>query len=457
MHPPWSLLALSCLCLGFGSSQYAPDLITSLPGLSSAPRFRQWSGYLQAGSGKYFHYWFVESQGNPATDPLVLWLNGGPGCSSMEGILEENGPYRIHSDSFLYENPFSWNKVASVLYLESPAGVGYSYSLSRNYQINDEQVAADNYQALQCFFAKFPSFTSNDFYAFGESYAGVYVPSLSLRIVNGPAPINFKGFGVGNGMSNYQLNDESLIEFSYYHGIIGANLWASLNAHCCSGGTCNFYNSTESSCFDAILKAFRLIQGIGLNMYSLYSPCWGARGYQARYATDLASLFREYQFSMANPPAGGPVHGVPKCINSTALYMWMNEDGVRQALHIPSSLPHWELCSSWTHTQYRRQYTDMAPFYRQLLRNDIRVLVYYGDTDMACNFLGGEKFVESLKQRVLRPYQPWYRNKQVAGFFKEYEKITFLTVKGSGHMVPQHRPAQALKMFESFLKNISFL
>ncbi|XP_038610531.1 lysosomal protective protein-like isoform X1 [Tachyglossus aculeatus] len=427
MFPPWSLLALSCLRLGFSSSQYAPDLITSLPGLSSMPSFRQWSGYLQAGSGKYFHYWFVESQGNPATDPLVLWLNGGPGCSSMEGILEENGPYRIHSDSFLYENPYSWNKVANILYLESPAGVGYSYSLSRNYQINDQQVAADNYQALQCFFAKFPSFASNDFYVFGESYAGVYIPSLSLRIVDGLAPINFKGFGVGNGVNNYQLNDETLIEFSYYHGIIGANLWASLNAHCCSVGTCNFYNSTESSCFNAILKAFRLIRGIGLNMYSLYSPCWGAQGYQARYASDMASLFREYRFSKANPPAGGPVHGVPKCINSTALYMWMNEDNVRRALHIPSFLPHWELCSSWTTTQYQRQYTDMAPFYRKLLQNNIRVLVYNGDTDMACNFLGGEKFVASLNQ------------------------------PGSGHMVPQHRPAQALKMFESFLKNTSYL
>ncbi|XP_038610532.1 lysosomal protective protein-like isoform X2 [Tachyglossus aculeatus] len=382
MFPPWSLLALSCLRLGFSSSQYAPDLITSLPGLSSMPSFRQWSGYLQAGSGKYFHYWFVESQGNPATDPLVLWLNGGPGCSSMEGILEENGPYRV---------------------------------------------AADNYQALQCFFAKFPSFASNDFYVFGESYAGVYIPSLSLRIVDGLAPINFKGFGVGNGVNNYQLNDETLIEFSYYHGIIGANLWASLNAHCCSVGTCNFYNSTESSCFNAILKAFRLIRGIGLNMYSLYSPCWGAQGYQARYASDMASLFREYRFSKANPPAGGPVHGVPKCINSTALYMWMNEDNVRRALHIPSFLPHWELCSSWTTTQYQRQYTDMAPFYRKLLQNNIRVLVYNGDTDMACNFLGGEKFVASLNQ------------------------------PGSGHMVPQHRPAQALKMFESFLKNTSYL
>uniref|UniRef100_G3WEW2 Carboxypeptidase n=1 Tax=Sarcophilus harrisii TaxID=9305 RepID=G3WEW2_SARHA len=455
-----SLLVLSGLCWGLSTSQYAPDLITSLPGLAELPNFKQWSGYLQAGLDKYFHYWFVESQGNPESDPLVLWLNGGPGCSSMEGLLAENGPFRINDDGSLYMNPYSWNLVANVLYLESPAGVGYSYSSSQNYKIDDQQVAADNYQALQSFFAKFPNFTSNDFYVFGESYAGVYVPSLSAQIVKGPASINFKGFGVGNGMNNYQLNDETLIEFSYYHGIIGDNLWESLNTYCCSEGVCNFYNSTQEQCLDSILEAYRMIQGVGLNIYNLYAPCWGATGYQERYAADMSNLYRQYQFNVAVPlkePWSSPIPGVPKCINATAMYVWLNQNNVRQALHIPGFLPNWELCSTQVTSQYQRQYMDMAPFYQELLQSNVRILVYNGDTDMACNFLGAEKFVESLNQPVMTTYQPWYYQRQVAGFFKEYEQITFLTVKGSGHMVPQYRPAQALKMFECFLKNTTYL
>ncbi|XP_068943596.1 lysosomal protective protein-like [Petaurus breviceps papuanus] len=452
-----SFLAFSSLCWGLSTSQYGPDLITLLPGLADLPNFKQWSGYLQAGSDKYFHYWFVESQGNPESDPLVLWLNGGPGCSSMEGLLAENGPYRINDDGSLYMNPHSWNLVANVLYLESPAGVGYSYSSSQNYKTNDEQVAADNYQALQSFFSKFPSFTSNDFYAFGESYGGVYVPSLSAQIVSGPASINFKGFGVGNGMNNYQLNDETLFEFSYYHGVIGDNLWDSLNSHCCSEGSCNFYNNTRDDCLDSILEAYRMIQGVGLNIYNLYAPCWGATGYQERYAADVSNLYRKYQFNVAVPALGAPIPGVPECINATAMYVWLNQDNVRQALHIPVFLPNWELCSTQVNFQYERQYVDMAPFYQELLQSNIRILVYSGDTDMACNFWGAEKFVVSLNQPVMMSYQPWYYKRQVAGFFKEYEQITFLTVKGSGHMVPQYRPAQALKMFESFLRNTTYL
>uniref|UniRef100_A0A7N4NGF5 Uncharacterized protein n=1 Tax=Sarcophilus harrisii TaxID=9305 RepID=A0A7N4NGF5_SARHA len=171
-----------------------------------------------------------------------------------------------------------------------------------------------------------------------------------------------------------------------------------------------------------------MIQGVGLNIYNLYAPCWGATGYQERYAADMSNLYRQYQFNVAVPPPGAPIPGVPKCINATAMYVWLNQNNVRQALHIPGFLPNWELCSTQVTSQYQRQYMDMAPFYQELLQSN-----------------------------VMTTYQPWYYQRQVAGFFKEYEQITFLTVKGSGHMVPQYRPAQALKMFECFLKNTTYL
>uniref|UniRef100_A0A8C6YGA8 Carboxypeptidase n=1 Tax=Naja naja TaxID=35670 RepID=A0A8C6YGA8_NAJNA len=179
--------AVFCAILGLCLGQYKPDLVSSLPGLSEVPAFQQWSGYLPAGPGQYFHYWFAESQGNPAADPVVLWLNGGPGCSSMEGFLAENGPFHLHDNGTLYLNPDSWNKVANMLYVESPGGVGYSYAMAYG-----NPVAEENYQALQSFFTKFPDFAQNDFYVFGESYGGIYVPTLTAKIVKGSAAINLK-------------------------------------------------------------------------------------------------------------------------------------------------------------------------------------------------------------------------------------------------------------------------
>ncbi|CAK5080858.1 unnamed protein product [Meloidogyne enterolobii] len=158
-------------------------------------KFNLWS-YLNAGNGNLFYYIFAESQGNPKTDPLVLWLNGGPGCSSLGGLFNELGPYLLNKDGKkLRQNPHSWNKYASVIFLESPACVGFSYnSKVKNVTTGDEEVAAANYAALKDFFTKYPSLKSNPFYLTGESYAGVYIPMLGVKILEGikDSKINLK-------------------------------------------------------------------------------------------------------------------------------------------------------------------------------------------------------------------------------------------------------------------------
>nr|XP_014349153.1 PREDICTED: lysosomal protective protein-like isoform X2 [Latimeria chalumnae] len=419
---------LYCVCwvlIPLAFCQFVADEVTGLPGLSTKPSFRQWSGYLKAGQGKFLHYWFVTSQQNPLKDPLVLWLNGGPGCSSLDGFLSENGPFHVNDDgATLYINEFSWNKIANVLYLEAPAGVGYSYSVDKNYQTDDDKVAENNYLALQSFFVKFPNFTQNDFYVFGESYGGIYTPTLSLKIATGAAKINFKGFAIGNGLTSYALNDQSLIYFGYYHGLFGDILWADLNRHCCQDGNCNFYKNPNPECALVVQQALYIVYDTGLNIYSLYLDCAGGVGPRAqRLQMDISHLFRFYSFKLPSFLAKERAKFDPPCINGTAQHKWLNQADVRKALHIPDSVQTWELCSKEVGEQYSRLYETMFDFYQKLLAMGLRVLVYNGDTDMACNFLGDQWFVQSL------------------------------SLKGAGHMVPQWAPGQAFKMFQSFLTN----
>ena len=162
----------------FGAPQ--EDLIQDLPGLNWATTYSQWSGFLNiTDKGHYLHYWFVQSQNDPTNDPVTvfytvtfiktkkqknkhqnkktqkairknanqyfifcknkqkqtknknkkrqLWLNGGPGCSSLDGLFYENGPFHVTDNATLYNNPYAWNLVSNVLYIEAPIGVGYSY------------------------------------------------------------------------------------------------------------------------------------------------------------------------------------------------------------------------------------------------------------------------------------------------------------------------------------------
>ncbi|KAL2076897.1 hypothetical protein ACEWY4_027498 [Coilia grayii] len=451
------LLCLLASILHAAQAQYAPDEVLELPGMKFKPNYRQWSGYLQASPGKFLHYWFVTSQSDPLKDPVVLWLNGGPGCSSLDGFLSENGPFHVNDDgATLYENPYSWNLVANMLYLESPAGVGFSYSDDQKYKTDDDQVAEDNYLALQSFFAKFPNFTQNELFIFGESYGGVYAPTLSLRVATGGAKLNFRGFAVGNGISSFDLNDQSLIYFAYYHGLLGEDLWRDLNDNCCKDGVCNFYNNSKEACSISVSQAFRIVYESGLNEYALYLDCAGGARSQAAYRRTMSHVFRAYRkhWEANNVLSSSPmVSGVPPCINSTAQMNWLNRADVRKALHIPDTLPAWDICSDVVGGQYEMLYRTVKDVYEKLLSLGLRALVYNGDTDMACNFLGDQWFVEQLGLKTTVPYQRWVCDDQIAGFYQTFGNITFLTVKGAGHMVPQWAPSPALSMLKSFLKD----
>uniref|UniRef100_A0A3Q4BLT2 Carboxypeptidase n=1 Tax=Mola mola TaxID=94237 RepID=A0A3Q4BLT2_MOLML len=454
---------LVCLLAVFqlGSrAHYAPDEVTYLPGATFEISYRQWSGYLQARPGTFLHYWFVTSQRDPVKDPLVLWLNGGPGCSSLDGFLSENGPFHVNDDgTTLYENKFSWNKIASVLYVESPAGVGFSYSDDQKYATDDDQVADDNYRALQSFFVKFPEFIHNDFFIFGESYGGIYVPTLSLCVATGAAKINFKGFAVGNGLSSFAFNDQALIYFGYYHGLFGEDLWRDLNNGCCDKWTCNFYNSSSESCKTAVNVAFSIVHNSGLNEYALYLDCEGGKRSHKGYEMTMSHLFKKYRKNLhihKVMPSSVSLGSVPPCLNTTAQRNWLNRGIVRKALHIADVLPPWDLCSDDVGEQYTTLYPTVKGVYLKLLHLGLRALVYNGDTDMACNFLGDQWFVEDLGLKSTTKYQHWIHDDQVAGFYQQFGNLTFLTVKGAGHMVPQWAPGPAFHMFQSFLTNGSY-
>lgn len=174
----------------------------------TTPRVNQYSGYVTVGENMNMWFWFFESRNNPATDPLALWLNGGPGCSSMVGLFEENGP--CHFVDYASEpsiNEHSWNNVANLIYVDQPVTVGFSYGTNA---VNSTPTAAPYvWTLLQAFFANFPEYESRDFGLFTESYGGKYGPEFSRYIQDKNAQIaadetagemiNLVALGINNG------------------------------------------------------------------------------------------------------------------------------------------------------------------------------------------------------------------------------------------------------------------
>ena len=191
----------------------AQDEVKELDGYYDfSSEFKMYSGYLplQAEPEIKTHYVFITSKNDPANDPLVLWSNGGPGCSSLIGFLSELGPHLVKAgnpDELSYaKNPYSWNNKANMLFLESPPGVGFSINEDPKYQANDSRSAQDNLHAIKEWFKLFPEYAKHKFFISGESYCGMYLPQLATQLfkhIEDIVPdgrLDFQGMLIGNGV-----------------------------------------------------------------------------------------------------------------------------------------------------------------------------------------------------------------------------------------------------------------
>ncbi|KAJ4836419.1 hypothetical protein Tsubulata_031100 [Turnera subulata] len=216
--------------------------ISSLPGQPDGVDFDQYAGYVTVDpkNGRALFYYFVESPQDSSSKPLVLWLNGGPGCSSLGyGAMEELGPFRVNSDGkTLYRNEYAWNNAANVIFLESPAGVGFSYSnTSSDYKTGDKKTADDSYTFLVNWLERFPQYKTRDFYITGESYAGHYVPQLAYTILSHNAngnqtTINLKGIAIGNAWIDDSTGVKGRFDYSWTHALNSDETHAAINKYC---------------------------------------------------------------------------------------------------------------------------------------------------------------------------------------------------------------------------------
>ncbi|KAI9193810.1 hypothetical protein LWI28_000366 [Acer negundo] len=408
------------------------DKISALPGQPSGINFDQYAGYVTVDpkAGRALFYYFVESPQNSSTNPLVLWLNGGPGCSSFGyGAMTELGPFRVNSDGkTLFQNPYAWNNVANVIFLESPAGVGFSYSnTSSDYDgPGDKSTAIDAYTFLVNWLERFPHYKGRDFFITGESYAGHYVPQLADTVLfnnklTNQTVINLKGIAIGNGVLNDYTDALGFVDYIWTHALISDQSYKGIGTYC------DFVNGTDSEQCDKFLEQSFIEIG-DIDRYNIYAPLCH---------TDNAD-------NKASSTAS--VDTFDPCSD---LYVksYLNNAEVQTALH--ANLIKWNGCRgfNWTDSP-----TTVLPIIKNLIANDINVWIYSGDIDAAVPVTSSRYSISSLNLQIKTPWYPWYTNNEVGGYAVEYKGVTFVTVRGAGHLVPSYQPERALHMISSFLQ-----
>ncbi|MCD9646844.1 Serine carboxypeptidase-like 31 [Datura stramonium] len=442
-------------CDSLDSSDHE-DLVTDLPGQPSV-NFKHYAGHVTVNenNGRALFYWFYECSIAPQDKPLVLWLNGGPGCSSVGyGATQEIGPFLVDSDGFgLNLNPYSWNKEANLLFLESPIGVGFSYSnTSADYlNLGDDFTANDTYTFLHKWLLKFPSYKKRPFYIAGESYAGKYVPELAEVIVdkNKLDPslfIDLRGILLGNPETCDAEDWKGLVDYAWSHAVISDETHKTISDSCDFNSDDTWSNQTCSQAVDEVLKQYKEI-----DIYSLYtSVCIRDTATSQQQNTQV--LFDTKSKMM--PRIMG---GYDPCLDDyTSSYY--NRPDVQKALHVISDGQHlkkWSICNMSIFGNWSDSKESVLPIYHKLIDAGLKIWVYSGDTDGRVPVLSTRYSLSALGLPVKRKWRPWYHQKQVGGWVEEYKGLTFATFRGAGHAVPTFKPSESLAFFTSFLNGQS--
>ncbi|BFZ62094.1 hypothetical protein YB2330_003173 [Saitoella coloradoensis] len=414
---------------------------------------KQYAGYLDVSDEKHFFYWFFESRNDPKKDPIVLWLNGGPGCSSLTGLFMELGPASVKGDK-VKRNEFSWNNNASVIFLDQPVNVGYSYgdeSVS-----NTVAAGQDVYALLTLFFKQFPEYADLPFHIAGESYAGHYIPVFAKEILAhsnreshdfhvsttesalaSVPKINLESVLIGNGLT------DPLTQYEFYPDMACNNSYGPvLDEMQCEGMRQNwprcksliescYESGSRWSCVPAAIYCNNVMMGpyqkTGKNVYDVRDEC-----------VDKENLCY-------------PILG--------DISRYLNRDDVKSALGV--EVEKYDSCNFDINRNFLFAGDWMQPFHRDVpvvLDKGVDVLIYAGDADFICNWIGNEAWTEALEWPGQKSFNAAKKHKftmresgEHVGDVKSNGNFTFMRVFGAGHMVPYDQPESSLEMFNAWI------
>ncbi|KAF8591653.1 serine carboxypeptidase [Ramaria rubella] len=418
----------------------------------TTPGIFQASGYGDLTSKESLWFWFFEARTpDPDSAPLALWLNGGPGSSSMIGLFQENGPCRIKNDSSgVTLNPNSWNEVANMLYIDQPVGVGFSHGTTE--VGTSQEAASDVWNFLQIFFAdsRFSKYITNEFAIWTESYGGHYGPVFAAYFLQQNAaiasgsisgiPINLKVLGIGDGLTDPLSQYPGYITYAStnrYHPLVSASTIKSANTSFFQKGGCQ---AQITSCYN----------GGGT------SACSNAQSFcNDKILSPLAGNWDVYYVPTANPDPYPP--DLTSYLTSSAVTSKIGSE------------------STWTETN-DDVYDNFASTgdwmtnsrleLQTVIEAGVRTIIYDGDADYILNYQGVEAMVNAIQSQFTtefqaQPFTNFTVVGQLTGMYKNAGTFSYVRIFGAGHEVPAYQygtlaPGQAaLQFFSQIMSNQS--
>ncbi|KAK9064590.1 hypothetical protein SSX86_015972 [Deinandra increscens subsp. villosa] len=395
------------------------------------------SGYLTVNSttNSAIFYAFYEAQ-NPnntslSDTPLVIWLQGGPGCSSMTGNFYELGPWRVTSSLkhnvehlTLEPNPGSWNRIFGLLFLDNPIGTGFSLASSPEEIPTDQQTVAKHlFIAIRKFIALDPLFKSRPIYITGESYAGKYVPSIGYYILkrNPLLPVskrvNLFGLAIGNGLTDPAIQVGTHALHNYNLGLI---------------------NEKQKTQMEKLQT-----EAIGLTKSGNWSDATDARNKVLRFLSNVTGLATLYDFRRQSPYRSDWVEELLK------------DPEVKKSLGVNESMV-FEGCSDVVGAALHSDVMKSVRYMVEYLVKNTKVLLYQGQCDLRDGVVSVESWVRKMRWDGLPKFleaerSVWKVNDALAGYVQKSDNLSHVVVLGAGHFVPTDQGVHSQAMIEDWV------
>ncbi|KAJ6574370.1 Alpha/Beta hydrolase protein [Mycena capillaripes] len=445
------------------------------------------------------------------TDPWMIWLNGGPGSSSMLGLMTENGPLQVMGNYSIVQNNFSWSKLVDIFWIDQPVGTGYSTSDATGYVSDEDQMGRDFVEFLSNIVKIFPSLAKRPLYLAGESYAGTYIPYIAKTIFSTPnPPVNLREMIVGDGtlgpvevynnlptvtvietypqlisydpdVFNYFRTQEHLcgydLNFTYpqdgyfptlrnqttdSHRDARSMSLKDLSAHNYRISTVGGFDNRDLARREERRQSWK--RSIAGRPNGTLDPWYGCELW-----AELVEYALNFTFPWTSPLGGFDVYNIPDALNPEVPSdptVFMNDDRTRAALHAPTSKD-WseDFAFPFGGLENGTSFEDPSPapmfFLTELATNastrGVGIVFYSGNDDSSIPHRGTEAVIQNMtfggvQGFTRKPATPFTDDKgNFAGIIHQEWNLTYALFKGAGHLVPRSVPEAAFVFVREFV------
>ncbi|KAI1796104.1 alpha/beta-hydrolase [Ganoderma leucocontextum] len=387
----------------------------------------------------HLYFFMIKARRTADKERILFWLNGGPGCSSFDGLMMEVGPWRVDGKGGLKTADGGWEEYATVVFVDQPVGTGFSYGSSNKFDHELPEASGHFTEFLRNFYRVFPEYKNVDAYITGESFAGQYIPYFADAVLNSNLDIPLKGAAIGNGWMDARRQYPAYLDYGVKHSLLEETSAAYKTA-----------KETTDRCMAEMAKITdKEPVHVGVCEAVMLEVIAG-KNHKVNGVDKCVNVY-DVRLDDNSPQCG--LNWPP---DLDAVYKYLARRDVVSALHADRAPGKWIECRSRVHAEFSVRASNSSITVLPRVLEKIPVMLFVGDQDLICNYVGVESMIQAMhwngetglgKVETLS----WMVGGKSAGTWVASRNLTYAKIFDASHMVGFDTPHVAHDMILRFM------